>query len=1072
MNGRLSALIFALAWITPAGGANAQAPSAPTLEAMRDRVVFWDDRLDSVGQAQHQDRLVDWLVTNGFRRVKSEELIAWTKGHIDAVEAYGSVAVMPMGYAPAGLAEEPGEGILWLRYLKAGGRIVSVGDLPFDYYEYPEARPLPEGMGDRGFGALGLVGGWNQPYWGRNLEVTTTDPARAWGFETSDGSITGFPVESVTIAFGTYVVPETGKLGATSWLKSLRPDLPGSGLIKMCQFFDGRNDAQLRGIWRAANYAGRPVTVPPMPAPWQAPPTAAVSLRLTASGIAGRTQFARGETVTATVSAAEALQATHARLELAQGGKVLARHEQALAKEDPRPAAIEIKTAPYAYGDYELKVTALKGAQVVGQASQAIGIRHVPEEGFNWHVWVGTAPNPYRRDMIFADIKAAGMEPHLTDLQVEGMDAVLRRNAGFSLRLMPDVAGGKERSYEKNPDFFRLDLERKPIPSAYAGGRPTLGLSQPELLENARKSLRDPLAPVATHPAFRPYVLTNDDFSVYYGWDFSPHVLARFKQATGLDAPTKKEDPPPGVVDENNPWLRWFEFTLREITGGVNRASTQGVTEARRDVRIGPIPGGMQIPYIHMWDAQQYPPLNFGPNGFNLLACYYYNTYWQPVMTNTFWMEIGRMANRDLPEWCMPDLFMTAGYVRNNLFHLLAGGVKGLAYYTYDARNPGTWDEVKHLAPQVRRIGAVQRRLQPASMKDIGLMVSFTTLCFEPTHALDVVYAYENLMQAHLDVEMTCEEEILSGRASQYQAVLLYDARWLRKSVYDALAAHAAKGGLVLLDTSVPFDIPGTKRVKVDLGLGEQRPLGEVSTPNIHTYGDPERIARVQKALSEFVKPRFGCEDMRLVANRFEAGGVPYVWFVNAHTGKEYMFCRERMGAGHPGSGTPEKVAELKAWEQQEMKASPFRASATFAKLPGVPYDLIAGRPVPVEQSAAGATLDLVMERFGGTLVAFLPEPIARVTIAGPSTAAAAQEVRFRVQVLGNRTPLPGALPVAIVLTDPAGASSVLSGVRATENGAVEFAWTPAVNDLKGKWTLTATELASGKTARQAIVVK
>ena len=112
-----------------------------------------------------------------------------------------------------------------------------------------------------------------------------------------------------------------------------------------------------------------------------------------------------------------------------------------------------------------------------------------------------------------------------------------------------------------------LDLERKPIPSAYAGGRPTLCISQPEVLENARRGMLNVLKPVAYHPAFRPYVLTNDDFSIYYGWDFSPHVVQRFKEQTGLDAPTKKEAPPFGVVDENHPWLRWCEFTLKDVTG-------------------------------------------------------------------------------------------------------------------------------------------------------------------------------------------------------------------------------------------------------------------------------------------------------------------------------------------------------------------------------------------------------------------------------------------------------------------------------------------------------------------------
>jgi hypothetical protein len=82
----------------------------------------------------------------------------------------------------------------------------------------------------------------------------------------------------------------------------------------------------------------------------------------------------------------------------------------------------------------------------------------------------------------------------------------------------------------------------------------------------------------------------------------------------------------------------------------------EAVTSVRDDIRIGPIPGGMQVPFIHMWPAGQYPPLNFGEAGHNLVACYYYNSYWQPVTTNTCWIEAGRMGNRDLPTWVMPEL--------------------------------------------------------------------------------------------------------------------------------------------------------------------------------------------------------------------------------------------------------------------------------------------------------------------------------------------------------------------------------------------------------------------------------
>jgi hypothetical protein len=243
------------------------------------------------------------------------------------------------------------------------------------------------------------------------------------------------------------------------------------------------------------------------------------------------------------------------------------------------------------------------------------------------------------------------------------------------------------------------------------------------------------------------------------------------------------------------------------------------------------------------------------------------------------------------------------------------------------------------------------------------------------------------------------------------------------------------------------------------------------SAPGIADYGDPERIAAVQQALSPYVRPKFDCPDLRLVANRFEAGGVPYTWFVNAHTGKEYMFCRQRMGAGHPGAGTPEKVAELIAWEKSEMAAGPFSAVVTMDSLPGVPYDLILGRQIAVQTGNGRRSFTVTMDRFGGSLVAFYPEAIDHVSIRSPATARPLEEVTVTVEVHGRRGVIPGAVPVEVTLRDPAGKTSVLSGVRATDGGALLFTWTPAVNDPKGKWTIEATELAGGKTANSRILV-
>jgi hypothetical protein len=341
------------------------------------------------------------------------------------------------------------------------------------------------------------------------------------------------------------------------------------------------------------------------------------------------------------------------------------------------------------------------------------------------------------------------------------------------------------------------------------------------------------------------------------------------------------------------------------------------------------------------------------------------------------------------------------------------------------------------------------------------MLNSFTSNCFDPNHTLSQVTGYGRLMQGHFDVEMVAEEEILNNRGSQYKAILLNNVKYLRTSVYDALAAYAAHGGLLLLDASVPFDIPGAKRIAIDIGAG--------------TYGDPEQVLLVRKALAPHIQPWFDGQDLKIAATRMQAGDVSYTWFVNVHDGKEYTFCRERMGAGVPGSRTVEKINEVQQWEEAEMAKGLYTTAIVMDSLPGaVPYDLVGGRRLDVQKRADGRFVVTVgMERFGGALVAWLPEEIASLTIAAPATATPNKPVNVAVSIVGKSGgKAPGELAVEFVLKDPLGQQHVVSGVRTAHDGMADWAWTPAVNDLPGLWTLTVKDLASGRQLERRIALR
>jgi len=994
------------------------------------------------------------------------EATAWMTDRIKQKDAYGSVVVLPRGVSPLALMDGPESNQpLWLEYLRAGGRIVHIGDVPFNNAESPVIAPMTHDTSVCGLSILGLMYSWGSPYDGHNFPVTPTTSAKTWGLENGDGSVTGVPVENTSIAFHVYTVPITQKVGAADYFRNVRPDMPWSGLVKILQAADGNNDSDLRDVWRAANYIGKPVTIPPLPPVATAATASKLRVLTNASGIDGRVEFVRGEEVNIHVEMDDSLKAaTAVQIELMQNGKSLFSQSQPM----PNPAFV-LKTQPFADGAYDLKVTALQKEQALETTTEKIGIRYLPPERFNFDIGYEMGTNHFRGNLEVADIHDCGMELHIGYSDPATVDAAVRNHVGFSLRCVPgiggDMVGDKKVSFAQNPEYYRLNNEGKTISEGYDGGLPQIGLSSAEMRDAATKVFEKQVKLVSALPSFRPYVLTNDDFSQVYGWDYVPHVMEAFKAETGLDAPRKMEKPAKfGAIPDNTPWVEWFKWTLINVNGAYNKAETQGAVTARSDVRVGPIPGGMAVPLVQLWEPAQYPPYNFGKNGFNLISSYYYNGYWQPVMTSAFWMEIGRMSNRDLPEWNMPDVLFTAGYTRNNLYHYLAGGVSGLAYFMYSARSESSWKEMHHLGKVLHRIGLVQTAIKPAH-RDIGMLNSFTSNCFDPVHTVgQQVYGYHNLMQAHFSVEMVDEDEMVEGRASQYKAILLDNVQYLRQSVYDALAKYAAGGGLVLLDSSIPFDIPGAKRLNIDIGMGTPK---HVQNPGITDYGYANRIALIQKAISEYVKPQFESSDVRIVASPFAAEGVPYTWFVNAQNAKEYEFCRPLAA-----DRSPKNVKTLVDWENSEMTKGPYTSTVEYDSLPGVPYDLINGKKLDVAKTADGRfAVPLSMDRFGGELVAWYPSEITEVKLSVPTTASANQPVHVVATVMGGDKPLAGVVPVEFIWHDPNGKESIMSGVRAAKNGEATFNWTPAVNDIAGSWTLQVNELASGKSAMAHIEV-
>jgi hypothetical protein len=188
---------------------------------------------------------------------------------------------------------------------------------------------------------------------------------------------------------------------------------------------------------------------------------------------------------------------------------------------------------------------------------------------------------------------------------------------------------------------------------------------------------------------------------------------------------------------------------------------------------------------------------------------------------------------------------------------------------------------------------------------------------------------------------------------------------------------------------------------------------------------------------------------------------VAYTWFVDTYEGPEHV--RSRAWIRDPDKRDP---AALRAWESAHVGVREVTSTASFASLPGVPYDLTRGAKLEL---TGPNSVQLRMPRLGGALIAWLPQPITALALDAPERARAREPLQLRAALQCGSAPAPGVLPIQFTLVDPQGRVALESGVRVTREGAALLEWTPALNDPRGTWTISAKDLTAGFSATRKI---
>lgn len=209
------------------------------------RVVFYDPAY-TCSWVRNSAELARYFTDAGFVPLTAFQLREWMKAQV-AGGAEGSVCFFTQDIAPDQVAEtedawdpgsvtfsqdivtrkgvaKPSRSCLLMAYLRAGGRLVWVGDIPF-YYLGRRGGEV-ENWGVKGQEkVLGL-----ESIWDTKAEPRLTEAGREWGLTTPGNASRCVPAGDVTAALtmaGDY---------AMAFFKNFNPDLPQSGFLRLREF--------------------------------------------------------------------------------------------------------------------------------------------------------------------------------------------------------------------------------------------------------------------------------------------------------------------------------------------------------------------------------------------------------------------------------------------------------------------------------------------------------------------------------------------------------------------------------------------------------------------------------------------------------------------------------------------------------------------------------------------------------------------------------------------------------------------------------------------------------------------
>ncbi|MCO6457225.1 MAG: hypothetical protein J5I93_18160 [Pirellulaceae bacterium] len=638
---------------------------------------------------------------------------------------------------------------------------------------------------------------------------------------------------------------------------------------------------------------------------------------------------------------------------------------------------------------------------------------------------------------------------------------------------------------KKRPELSRVGRDGKP----YA--RQDCNAALPGLAEFCERVGTSVARTYGGHPAFAA-ALINSEVRDDSQLSFSDFDRQAYRQFSGQDIPEQVQIkngvlwsqlpgfPANRVIPDDHPILqyyRWF-WTVGDGWNQLHTSLHEGLKSTGRDdiwtwydpaIRVPSIGGsGGAVDVLGQWTYTEPSPLRVGYFCDELLAMAAASPRDQRVMkmTQLFWyrstsapIQSGQRHIASPFDDHDPDaayISIAPMHLRGAFWSKLSRPISGLMYHgwsslvptdgshAYKYTQPDLQTEFRRLHREVLEPLGPTLLQVPDRPSDVAYLNSFTSQMFARRGSYGYSHdeAYLTLLHAQLQPEVIFEQTLLAQGLDRYKLLVLVDCDVLTEPVAAAIQAFQRRGGIVVGDPNL------APAIQPDIVLPR-------FTRTRKTAEDKATIlanaAGLRSALDARYERYAECTDPEIVTRVRSAGDSDYVFVVNdrrefgSYVGQHGLV----MEQGLPGEGR-----------------------LSVRRPAGWVYDLRSGREVSAQAAGGALAWPVQLGPCDGNLFLVTPQPIERVVIDAPATAARGSRVQVTVRITdASGRQVPALIPLELTVTDPHGRPAERTGWYGAAQGQLAIELELASNDVPGVWEVLAREAAAGTATRHYLRV-